>query len=73
MTNEAGGLHDPQDSGCRLPTSTGDPDVGLSVGKLDRQCRRPTLADTQSVTLARERSFLNGHAFLSFAVPENFD
>ena len=25
--------------------------VGLSGGKLDRQCRRPTLADTQSITL----------------------
>ena len=32
-------------------------DVGVSVGKLDRQCRRPTLADTQadtqSVTLVK--------------------
>ena len=26
-------------------------DVSLSVGKLDPQCRRPTLADTPSVTL----------------------
>ena len=36
------------------PTSA---DVGVSVGKLDRQCRRPTLADTQadtqSVTLVK--------------------
>ena len=30
------------------PTSADD--VGVSVGKLDRQCRRPTLADTQADT-----------------------
>ena len=30
------------------PTSAAD--VGVSVGKLDRQCRRPTLADTQADT-----------------------
>ena len=40
---------------CRLAGPTSAADVGLSVGKLDRQCRRPTLvdtqADTQSVTL----------------------
>ena len=38
-------------------TPTSSADVGVSVGKLDRQCRRPTLADTQadtqSVTLVR--------------------
>ena len=32
----------------RPPTSAAD--VGVSVGKLDRQCRRPTLADTQADT-----------------------
>ena len=31
-------------------TPTSSADVGVSVGKLDRQCRRPTLADTQADT-----------------------
>ena len=63
MTNEVGGLHDGQASGLRhtgTPTSESDivghqADVSLSVKKLNRQCRQPTIADThadtQSVTL----------------------
>ena len=36
---------------CRPTGPTSAADVGLSVRKLDRQCQRPTLVDTQSVTL----------------------
>ena len=35
---------------CRPAWPTSAADVGVSVGKLDRQCRRPTLADTQADT-----------------------
>ena len=44
---------------CRPAGPTSAADVALSVGKLDRQCQRPTFADTQadtqSVTLVYEK------------------
>ena len=50
-------------------TPTSSADVGVSVGKLDRQCRRPTLADTQadtqSVTLVDGPTWSNGWAATS--------
>ena len=35
---------------CRPADLTLAADVGLTIGKLDRQCRWPTLADTQADT-----------------------
>ena len=49
------------------PTSTSD--VGVSVGELDRQCQRPTLADTQadtqSVTLVNAGLLLGSGQYCS--------